>query len=98
LGKTNVFRKKIFIQDDFNDGATAAEEKVSTLTSTLLFTTNLRRRRPLVVGQRILICASRFEVNASLSQAKRSVFVDRFFFCSFFFALFPLFHRDVLSD
>jgi hypothetical protein len=38
-----VFRKQIFIQDDFNDGATAAEEKVSTLTSTLLFTTNLRR-------------------------------------------------------
>lgn len=67
---------------------------MSTLTSTLLFTTNLRRRRPLV-GQRILICASRFEVNACMSQAKRSVFVDRFFVL-FFFALFPLFVTEVL--
>lgn len=80
---------------------------MSTLTSTLLFTSNLRRRRPLVVGQRILICASRFEVNACTSQAKRflkrlritEVSFCRPVFCSFFFfALFPLFHRDVLSD
>ena len=76
---------------------------MSTLTSTLLFTTNLRRRRPLV-GQRILICASRFEVNACMSQAKRflkrlritEVSFCRPFFCSFFLALFPLFVTEVL--
>ena len=74
---------------------------MSTLTSTLLFTTNLRRRRPLV-GQRILICASRFEVNACMSQAKRflkrlkiitEVSFCRPVFCSIFFRPFPTFSQ-----
>ena len=76
---------------------------MSTLTSTLLFTTNLRRRRRPLVGQRILICASRFEVNACMSQAKRflkrlkiiteEVSFCRPVFCSFFFRPFPTFSQ-----
>ena len=75
---------------------------MSTLTSTLLFTTNLRRRRRPLVGQRILICASRFEVNAFFEafedNNRESQFLSTGFLFFFFFALFPLFHRDVLSD
>ena len=93
-----VFRKQIFIQDDFNDGANAAEGKSVDVD----FDASFYNKPPsssssLVVGQRILICASRFEVNACFEafEDKERVSFCRPVFVLFFFRPFPTFcHRS----